>query len=158
MIGSSVAISAASLCINRRLFIITTVQSATISKADKQRAVWTDLGIGVGIPILEMILRTFAMIFTACITHSFYHIEYIVQGHRFNIFEDIGCYPFTYNTPASFPLVYCWPVVIQLVSAAYGCKLIYDYCILSILTSFVGLTIRALLKRYTTGSQLSHDL
>jgi hypothetical protein len=50
-------------------------------------------------------------------------IEYIVQGHRFNIFEDIGCYPFTYNTAASFPLVFCWPIVIGLVSAVYGCKL-----------------------------------
>ncbi|KAF8877428.1 hypothetical protein BD779DRAFT_1475219 [Infundibulicybe gibba] len=26
-------------------------------------------------------------------------IEHIPQGHRFNILEDVGCYPFTYNTP-----------------------------------------------------------
>lgn len=57
-------------------------------------------------------------------------IEYIVQGHRFNIFEDVGCYPMTYNTPVAYPLVFCWPVAIGVVSAVY-----------------CGLTIRALAKR-----------
>jgi pheromone a factor receptor len=59
MIGYSVALPAASLCINRRLYLITAVQPVTITRADKWRAVWTDLGIGIGIPVLEMILRTF---------------------------------------------------------------------------------------------------
>lgn len=45
--------------------------------------------------------------------------EYIVQGHRFNIFEDIGCYPFTYNVPPAYALVSSWPLVIGLVSAVY---------------------------------------
>jgi pheromone a factor receptor len=52
----SVGIPAASLCINRRLYIIATIQSVTSSKRDKQRAVVTDLAIGLGIPFLQMIL------------------------------------------------------------------------------------------------------
>lgn len=28
----------------------------------------------------------------------------------------------TYNTPVSYPVVYCWPIVIGLVSAVYCCK------------------------------------
>ena len=59
IIGVSVAIPAASLCINRRLYLITTVQSVTKSKAEKHRDVMVDLAIGLGIPLLEMILRTF---------------------------------------------------------------------------------------------------
>jgi len=108
IIGVSVAIPAASLCINRRLYLITTVQSVTKSKAEKHRDVMVDLAIGLGIPILEMIL------------------QYIVQGHRFNIYEDIGCYPMTYNTPPAYVLVYTWPVAISMVSAVY--------CVLTIRT------------------------
>jgi hypothetical protein len=59
MIGSSVAIPACSLCINRRLYHIASVSSVTKTKAQKRRDIMTDLAIGVGIPVLEMILRTF---------------------------------------------------------------------------------------------------
>lgn len=104
MIGLSVAIPAASLCINRRLYIIASVKTVTVSKAEKRRAIMVDLAIGLGIPLLEMCL------------------QYIVQGHRFNIFEDIGCYPMTWNTTPAYPLVFCWPVAIGVVSAIYCCK------------------------------------
>ena len=103
IIGLSVAIPAASLCINRRLYIIASVRTVTVSKAEKRRAIMVDLAIGLGIPLLEMIL------------------QYIVQGHRFNIFEDVGCYPATWNTTPAYPLVFCWPVAIGLVSAVYCC-------------------------------------
>jgi len=106
MIGSTVAIPAASLCINRRLYHIACVKSVTHSRAEKRRAVTVDLAIGLGLPMLEMIL------------------QYITQGHRYNIFEDIGCYPFTYNTWVAVLLVYLPPILIGLVSAVY--------CILSI--------------------------
>ncbi|EAU87392.2 pheromone B alpha 1 receptor [Coprinopsis cinerea okayama7 len=106
IVGCSWAIPAASLCINRRLYHIASVRSVTISRAEKRRAIMVDLAIGLGLPILGMIL------------------QYIPQGHRFNIFEDVGCYPFTYNTPVAFALVWCPPVAIGLVSGVY--------CVLSI--------------------------
>ncbi|KII84143.1 hypothetical protein PLICRDRAFT_57948 [Plicaturopsis crispa FD-325 SS-3] len=101
MIGASVAIPAASLCINRRLYYIASVQSVTITKAEKRRSVITDLSIGLGIPLVQMVLHV------------------IVQGHRFNIFEDIGCYPATFNTPPAYPLVFAWPLFIGVISAVY---------------------------------------
>jgi pheromone a factor receptor len=112
MIGLSVGIPAASLCINRRLYMIASVKTVTVSKAEKRRGIMVDLAIGLGIPVLEMCL------------------QYIVQGHRFNIFEDVGCYPMTWNTTPAYPLVFCWPVAIGVVSAIYCC-----------------LTIRALAQR-----------
>ncbi|KAH9485289.1 Pheromone B alpha 3 receptor [Psilocybe cubensis] len=66
-----------------------------------------DLAIGLGIPVIVMVLH------------------YIVQGHRFNIFEEVGCYPFTYNTPPAYFLVYMVPIPIGLTSGAY--------CIMSII-------------------------
>ncbi|ESK91508.1 pheromone receptor [Moniliophthora roreri MCA 2997] len=101
IIGVAVAIPACSLCINRRLYHIATANTVTITRAEKRRAVIVDLAICVGLPILQMILH------------------YIPQGHRFDIFEDVGCYPTTYNTWVAFVLVWSWPVVIGCVSAVY---------------------------------------
>ncbi|RDB18297.1 Pheromone B alpha 3 receptor [Hypsizygus marmoreus] len=100
-VGLSVAIPAASLCINRRLYKIASCQIATITRAHKRRAVMVDLLIGLGIPVLQM------------------GLQFIVQGHRYNIWEDIGCYPTTVNTPAAYPLSFLWPNVIGLISAIY---------------------------------------
>nr|ANB67031.1 pheromone receptor [Agrocybe salicacicola] len=101
MVGISVAIPAASLCINRRLYMIATCQTVTITRAHKRRAVMVDLAIGLGIPALQLVL------------------QFVVQGHRYDIFEDIGCYPTTVNTPAAYPLSFVWPNVICLISVIY---------------------------------------
>nr|QQL12040.1 mating-type protein STE3.1 [Hypsizygus marmoreus] len=117
-IGVSVAIPAASLCINRRLYKIASGSTVTITRGHKRRAVMVDLAIGLGIPFLQM------------------GLQFIVQGHRYNIWEDIGCYPTTVNTPAAYPLSFLWPNVIGLVSAIY--------CIM---------TLRAFMKRRAQFSQ-----
>ncbi|KAK7435130.1 a-factor receptor [Stygiomarasmius scandens] len=101
LVGSAVAIPAASLCINRRLYHISSANTVTTTRAEKRRAIMVDLAIGLGIPILEMIL------------------QYIPQGHRFNIFQEVGCYPFTYNTWVAYLLVSSWPAAIGLVSMYY---------------------------------------
>lgn len=54
----------ASLCINRRLYLIATSNAVTITKAEKRRSVMIDLAIGLGVPILEMILRKSNLIAT----------------------------------------------------------------------------------------------
>ncbi|THH15868.1 hypothetical protein EW146_g4686 [Bondarzewia mesenterica] len=101
IIASSVAIPAASLCINRRLYKIASIKTVTITRSEKRRGVMVDLAIGLGIPVLEMIL------------------QYVVQGHRFDILEDYGCFPATYNTPPAYALVFCWPLAIGAVSFVY---------------------------------------
>ncbi|KAJ3559563.1 hypothetical protein NM688_g264 [Phlebia brevispora] len=105
IVAMAVALPAASLCIMRRLYKIASVQIAGISYAEKRKAVMIDLSIGLGIPVLQIVM------------------QYIVSGHRFDIFEDVGCFPFTYNTPVAYPLSLTWPLVIGLVTAIY-CVLI----------------------------------
>ncbi|KIM66574.1 hypothetical protein SCLCIDRAFT_1211339 [Scleroderma citrinum Foug A] len=111
MIGLAVAIPSASLCINRRLYHIVSVESVTKTRAEKRRDVLVDLAIGVGIPVLEMILH------------------YIVQGHRFNIVEEFGCFPDTWNTTPAYLLVFAWPIAIGLVSASYCIRTIRELSI-----------------------------
>ncbi|KAG2361580.1 pheromone receptor [Suillus spraguei] len=101
IVGVAVAIPAASLCINRRLYKIATLSTTHPTKAHRQRAVMVDLAIALGIPILQMVL------------------QFVVEGHRFNIFEEIGCYPYTFNTWLAYPLSNLWPLVIGLISAVY---------------------------------------
>ncbi|KAF4588478.1 a-factor receptor [Pleurotus pulmonarius] len=88
-VGISVAIPAAALCIYRRLYKIASVQTVALSP------------IGLGIPFTQMALQI------------------IVQGHRYDIWEDVGCLPRTFNTPPAYPLSFLWPLVIALISAVY---------------------------------------
>ncbi|KAJ6470316.1 putative transmembrane pheromone receptor [Mycena sanguinolenta] len=118
IVGISVAIPAASLCINRRLYKIASCQNGSVTQADKRRAVLVDLAIGLGIPFLQMPL------------------QFIVQGHRFNIVENIGCYPTTYNVALAYPLGYLWPNIINVASGCYAI-----------------LTLRAFLQRRAQFSQ-----
>jgi pheromone a factor receptor len=111
-IAVAVAWPACALCIVRRLYYIASPTTVTTTKADKRREVIVDLLITVGLPVLQMVL------------------QYVVAGHRFNIYEDFGCAPATWNTHLAYVLVWSWPVIIGLISATYG-----------------ALTIRAFMKR-----------
>lgn len=57
MIGLNVGVPAAGLCICRRLYHIASLKSLSVTEADKRRHVIVDLSIGLGLPMLEMILR-----------------------------------------------------------------------------------------------------
>ncbi|KAH9916389.1 STE3-domain-containing protein [Epithele typhae] len=109
-IGQSVGIPLASLCITRRLYNISRVSNVLTTRAEKWRVIIVDTILCV---LLPMICMVFA---------------YIVQGHRFNVFENLGCYPAIYNTLPAYFLVYMWPVVIGLVSSVY--------CVLSLISLF----------------------
>ena len=49
-------LSAASLCVNRRMYLIASVRKVTTSRAEKQRQVAVDLAVGLGVPIIFLIL------------------------------------------------------------------------------------------------------
>ncbi|KIM42063.1 hypothetical protein M413DRAFT_143772 [Hebeloma cylindrosporum] len=118
MMGASVGIPAASLCINRRLYYIASIQTASITGTEKRRAVLLD----------SLICLVFPLVYIG--------LQYVVQGHRFNIFEDIGCYPALYNTVLTFFISSIWPIILGLISSVY--------CILS---------LRAFAKRRADFSQ-----
>ncbi|KIM57935.1 hypothetical protein SCLCIDRAFT_129409 [Scleroderma citrinum Foug A] len=102
LIGGSVGIPASSLCITRRLYYITKLQSLSQESKEKWREICTDISIGIGFPCVVMIL------------------QYVVQGHRFNIVEEVGCWPATVNTVASYFLVFMWPAVIGMITMVYS--------------------------------------
>ncbi|KAL0068203.1 a-factor receptor [Marasmius tenuissimus] len=102
MLGATVGIPASALCISRRLYKITAIRSVSVTRSDKRRALLEDVAIALGIPIILLVL----------------HI--IVQPHRYDIFEDIGCVPVTYNTLPAYFLFFMWPLVIGSASFIYS--------------------------------------
>jgi len=107
--GLGVAIPAASLCINRRLYKIATANVVMATRSDNRRAVIIDLLIGVGIPILQMA------------------VHYVISGHHYNIFEDFGPSGDNVITLPTFFLAYLWVVVIGCVSFVYCVMTIYAF-------------------------------
>jgi len=102
IVGINVGIPAALLVISHRLFKIASRTATFSTRAEKRRALIIDLAIGLGIPLVQMPLQL------------------VVEGHRFDILEEIGCYPAVFNVTLAFPLVYTWPFVISVISAIYS--------------------------------------
>lgn len=120
LIGASIGIPASALCISRRLYTIAVIKTASPTREDKLRAVIIDISISIGIPVIVMTLH------------------YIVQGHRFDILEDVGCWPATYNVIPAYFLVYMWPSLLGCLSFVYS-----------------GLTFAAFYKRRITFNSLT---
>ncbi|EIW83380.1 STE3-domain-containing protein, partial [Coniophora puteana RWD-64-598 SS2] len=99
IIGGAVAIPAATLCINRRLHQILTLQ---YQRDHVVRNTLVDICIGLGIPGLTVVLY------------------YVVQQYRSGIVEDVGCYPAIGNWKSSILLYDIWPLLITLGSSFYS--------------------------------------
>lgn len=46
--------------------------------------------------------------------------DYVVQGHRYNVWEDMGPMIATYNVDIAFPLFFMWDPLLCLISAVYS--------------------------------------
>ncbi|KAJ2937036.1 hypothetical protein H1R20_g62, partial [Candolleomyces eurysporus] len=110
IIGVSFGIPCASLCINRRLYYIASVQTVKNTVRDKYKAIAMDLTIGIVVPMIMMALH------------------YVVQGHRFDIFEDVGCWPSTYNVTLQYALLQAPLLLIPSISAVYAVMSIICFC------------------------------
>ncbi|KAI9462940.1 pheromone A receptor-domain-containing protein [Russula earlei] len=109
-VAMNVAIPAASLCINHRLYkMVANVKPVGPTRAEKRRAIITDLLIGLGIPLLQI------------------PAQYVVSGHRYNIYEDFGPSFEIVFMPPSFFLFFAWPVAIGCVSLVYCVLSIYNF-------------------------------
>ncbi|KAI9571964.1 putative fungal pheromone GPCR, STE3-type [Boletus coccyginus] len=102
LLGAGVGIPAAGLCISRRLYVISSIKTAVKTRQDRCRAAVLDSCTAFGIPMLIMALH------------------YVVQGHRFDILEDVGCYPSIYNTLLAYFLVFMWPSLLGCISFVFS--------------------------------------
>jgi pheromone a factor receptor len=116
--AGNIGVPAASLCINRRLYHISSLKSARITDMDKRRAVLEDLAIGLVLPLLGIPLGM-GKNFYLCRLRLTLCPAYITQGHRFDVFEQFGCMPNVYNSVFAFLFIWVPPLIIGLVSGVY---------------------------------------
>ncbi|TDL16853.1 fungal pheromone STE3G-protein-coupled receptor [Rickenella mellea] len=99
MVAHFTALPASGLCMIRRLYHICSMKAFHLTPPQKRKALVQDLCICLGVPFLTMALDS---------------------GHRYDIFEDLGCYPEANNTWLAYVLFYSWPVVLSLIVGVYS--------------------------------------
>ncbi|TDL19560.1 STE3-domain-containing protein [Rickenella mellea] len=102
LVGYGIAIPACGLCIQRRLYLVTSTQIVTVGDKEKIRYFIQDLFVTLGFPLLSMAL------------------VYIVQDNRYTFYEDFGCTVPIYNVWPSYPVYTVWPLAIASVSLCYS--------------------------------------
>jgi pheromone a factor receptor len=107
-IGFAVAIPACSLAINRRLYKAVSVSATTILD-NKRRDAIIDLAICVGIPLVQI------------------GIYIVNQGHRFDVYEELGCMSALYVTWPAIFMALTWPLAIGCGSAIYTILIINTF-------------------------------
>jgi len=142
VIAINIAVPATGLCIQRHLYCIISDPVVTTTRAEKRRSMIIDLLIGLGLPIIDVIL---GMLFSKMRRKVLTVLAvYVVQNRRYDIYEDIGCYPAVINTALSLVLISVGPIAIGLITSIYCSMNIYHFWIKrrsarSILASSTGL-------------------
>lgn len=103
-VGAEVGVAASLLCLMRQLESIAAARQIHFTTRDRRLQRTVDLVIGIGGPVLVMILHV------------------VVQGHRYDIIQRVGCIPAIYfSLPAIF-LMSIWPPILMGIAAVYGGK------------------------------------
>ncbi|GAK65036.1 uncharacterized protein PAN0_007c3253 [Moesziomyces antarcticus] len=89
-----------SLCVLHRLENIASLRQAHSTETDRRRRFWIDVGIGLGIPFLQIPLF------------------FIVQPNRLDVQEDIGCSAPLYNSVPALFAYYLWRLLASVFSLA----------------------------------------
>ncbi|KAI0350984.1 STE3-domain-containing protein [Trametes cingulata] len=108
-IGASVALPAATMCVCRNLELVASGRIARLTRDDKRRKMIFDLAMCFGLPALIMALH------------------YVVQGHRFDILEYVGCLPATYySIPAVF-IIWFPPLLLSVLTSIYAAMALHHF-------------------------------
>ncbi|TDL17044.1 fungal pheromone STE3G-protein-coupled receptor [Rickenella mellea] len=109
IVGIAVAIPGSIMCMVRRLYQVCSMKSFLLTP--KEATLIEDLSICLGIPILQMVLDVIRILLNT---------PEIIKVHRYDIIEDIGCYPAPINAWLAYMLSYSWPVILGFVTAVYS--------------------------------------
>ncbi|KAK7680873.1 hypothetical protein QCA50_016183 [Cerrena zonata] len=108
-IGASSAIPACALCICKYLELVASGRVVRLMHEDHRRRKFFELIMCLGVPVVLMALH------------------YVVQGHRFDIVEAIGCQPATYySIPAVF-IVWFPPLLLSTITFVYAALALYHF-------------------------------
>jgi pheromone a factor receptor len=121
-IGATMSLPACCLCLCIHLERIASVRQVGTSHREKRNRMIFDLLMCWGIPVVYMALRT--VLFHASFLNLILQIDYVVQGHRFDIVEDFGCRPSIFNSIQSILLIWLPPLLVVMLTLIYAGEII----------------------------------
>lgn len=119
-IGATMALPACCLCICIRLERISSVRQVSMAYGDKKRRMISEALICWGVPMVYMALRTFALATRVLYVLLTIFIDFVVQGHRFDIIENLGCRPATFSSLESILIVWVPPLIVVVLTWVYA--------------------------------------
>ncbi|KAL7412134.1 GPCR fungal pheromone mating factor, partial [Mrakia frigida] len=108
-VGLATGIASGCLCINRRLYIISSARRTSVSSKDRRKGLILDLAIGLVPPFFVMA------------------IYYTVQGNRYNLAEGFGCLPAPYINWHAILACYVPALTVGAASFCYGGLSIWNF-------------------------------
>jgi len=102
LIGFTLAVPLSAFCLVRQLEQVSSGRQTFFTHEDRKRRMIIEAVLCFGVPVIFM------------------GLHYIVQGHRFDIIEGIGCSPATYISVPAVILIWVPPLVISSVSMIYA--------------------------------------
>ena len=121
VIGASTALPACTICICKYLAMVGGNRIVGLDHKERRRIVLFDFGFCWGIPIVFMALRKSSDFSSqspaegpGCLP------DYVVQGHRYNIVQYIGCQPTTYISIPGIFVVWLPPLLLSLGTFVYA--------------------------------------
>lgn len=108
-IGFNTGVPAASMCIMRQMESIASTRAASMTEKQHKRRRIVESLICIGLPVIFMALH------------------YIVQGHRMDIYEEIGCLPNSYNSVPSMIIITIPPLVMAIISLFSAGSIIFHF-------------------------------
>ncbi|EJF59102.1 STE3-domain-containing protein [Dichomitus squalens LYAD-421 SS1] len=108
-IGASVALPAATMCVCRNLELVASGRIARLTREDKRKKMFFDLAMCYGLPLIIMALH------------------YVVQGHRFDILEYVGCLPATYYSIPGVFIIWFPPLLLSVLTAIYATLALHHF-------------------------------
>jgi len=121
MIGASTALPACNLCISKHLAMIGGGRTAGLDRRDLRRIAIFDFGFCWGVPVIFMVLRRSSVLSSPIIAEGLTSIpDYIVQGHRYNNVQYIGCQPTVYTSIPGVFIIWVPPLLLSVVGSVYA--------------------------------------
>ena len=119
IVGANVALPIATMCICKHLELVSSNRQVRMDNKDRQRRIIFDGVMCFCLPLIFMALR---MSFFCKRAWTYTSVDYVVQGHRYDIIEDFGCQPAIYVSVAALFLVYIPPLIFSLATLVYAGK------------------------------------
>jgi pheromone a factor receptor len=110
------------MCVCRYLAQVASPRSTIPDSSDKRRRVIFELLMCVGLPIIGMALRRSLISYLSGFGVDGLGVDYVVQGHRFDIFEDFGPIPvckFTSYAAVRIPMILAFQAIYVSVAALF---------------------------------------